>query len=314
MPDSSNNPPHGKMHTDEFNITEPIVRRLLADQAPHWADLPLAALSSAGTDHTLYRLGVELVVRLPRVPGAAHQGLKEYRWLPVFAPRLPLAVPVPLVLGQPSADYPYHWTICRWLVGETVSLDRHGDSIEIAQSLAQFVKALHRLEASDGPSPGTHNFGRGVPLAHRDEATRRAITSLQGLINTDAALAAWEKALSAPPWQGNPVWIHGDLQAGNLLVHQQKLSAVIDFGGMAVGDPACDMQVAWNLFTHESRAIFRRTLEPDDATWIRGRGWALSVAVIALPYYLNSNPQLVAISRRAISAVLMDAEDGDPPA
>lgn len=307
MPNTPQNTPPGRMHADEIPVTASMVHRLLAAQFPHWADLPLTAVSSAGTDHALYRLGHEFVIRLPRVPSAAEQGLKEYRWLPVFAPHLPLALPVPLALGQPDAQFPYHWTICRWLEGENVSLDQHGDSIEIAQSLAQFVKALHQLDASDGPAPGAHNFGRGVPLAQRDEATRHSIASLKDLIDTDAALAAWEHALSAAPWQGNPVWIHGDLQAGNLLVHQDRLSAVIDFGGMAVGDPACDMQVAWNLFTHKSREAFRRMVEPDDATWARGRGWALSVAVRALPYYLNSNPPLVAISRRAISAVLMDS-------
>lgn len=309
MPNTPQNTPPGRMHADEIPVTASMVHRLLAAQFPHWADLPLTAVSSAGTDHALYRLGHEFVIRLPRVPSAAEQGLKEYRWLPVFAPHLPLALPVPLALGQPDAQFPYHWTICRWLEGENVSLDQHGDSIEIAQSLAQFVKTLHQLNASDGPPPGAHNFGRGVPLAHRDEATRHSIASLKDLMDTDAALAAWEHALSAAPWQGNPVWIHGDLQAGNLLVHQDRLSAVIDFGGMAVGDPACDMQVAWNLFTHKSREAFRRMVAPDDATWARGRGWVLSVAVRALPYYLNSNPQLVAISRRAISAVLSDPAD-----
>lgn len=309
MPNTPQNTPPGRMHADEIPVTASMVHRLLAAQFPHWADLPLTAVSSAGTDHALYRLGHEFVIRLPRVPSAAEQGLKEYRWLPVFAPHLPLALPVPLALGQPDAQFPYHWTICRWLEGENVSLDQHGDSIEIAQSLAQFVKALHQLDASDGPIPGAHNFGRGVPLAQRDETTRHSIASLKDLMDTDAALAAWEHALSAAPWQGNPVWIHGDLQAGNLLVHQERLSAVIDFGGMAVGDPACDMQVAWNLFTRKSREAFRRMVAPDDATWARGRGWALSVAVIALPYYLNSNPPLVAISRRAISAVLSDSAD-----
>lgn len=294
------------MHDDEVTTTLAQVQRLLAAQFPQWADLPLRSLAASGTDHAIYRLGDDLSVRLPRTERATPQIEKEQQWLPVFAPHLPIEIPAPLATGVPGEGYPFPWSIHRWIDGHSATFDTLVDPVHAAKRLAEFVRALWQIDTTGGPVPGAHNFYRGVPLVNRDTETRAAIASLEGMIDTQAALEAWRTALDAPAWQQPPVWIHGDLQAGNLLARAGNLTAVIDFGGLGVGDPACDLQVAWNLFTGESRQAFRETVQVDDATWARGRGWALSVAVIALPYYQRSNPSLAAISRRAIAAVLDD--------
>lgn len=298
--------PPGKMHADEVETNIPMLRALLARQFPHWADLPLEPVPSAGTDNALYRLGADLVARMPRIHWAAGQVEKEALWLPKLAPRLPLAVPLPLAKGSPGEGYPWNWSICRWIEGETATLDRIADPGQAALVLAQFINALQRVDPAGGPPPGPGNSYRGGPLAARDTPTRAAIDSLRGMIDTAAATAAWEAALRAPAWSGPPVWIHGDLQSGNLLARAGQLQAVIDFGCLGVGDPAGDMIAAWNLFSAADRATFRAALPVDAATWARGRGWALSTALIALPYYQHTNPALAGIARYTITEVLAE--------
>ena len=299
-----------KMHADEVATDTALVRRLVAGQFPHWADLPIAPVPSAGTDNALYRLGDDLVVRMPRIAWATGQIERERRWLPVLAPHLPLAIPEPLAVGEPAEGFPWGWSVYRWLDGENATLDRFADPDEAARDLARFIHALQSVDPTGGPQPNPETLGRGVPLATRDAKTREAIAACDGLIDTRAAYAAWDAALSAPVWQGPPVWLHGDLQSGNLLAVGGRLTAVIDFGAMAIGDPACDLMVAWNLFTADARAAFREAIAVDDATWARGRGWALSPALVALPYYRETNPGLAAIARHAIAEVLSEAEGG----
>ena len=297
----------GKMHADEVDIDVPLVRRLLATQFPQWADLSIEPVASAGTENAIYRLGEEMAVRVPRrYEGKSKQLEKEHRWLPKLAPHLPLAIPVPLALGMPGEGYDGRWSVYRWLEGENATRERIADLAEAATALAQFVTAMQRIDPAGGPPPGNHNFFRGVPLALRDPYTRTAIASSRGLIDTDAVTEAWQADLHAPAWQGPPVWLHGDIQDGNLLAVEGRLSAVIDFGGLGVGDPACELIVAWSLLTAEARDVFRAALEVDGATWARGRGTALSVAIVALPYYLNTNPAIVASARHTIDAVLAD--------
>jgi aminoglycoside phosphotransferase (APT) family kinase protein len=296
----------GKMHVDEVDTDVSLVRRLLAAQFPQWAGLPIEPFRSAGTDNAIYRLGDDMAVRLPRIHWATGQVDKEQQWLPVLAPLLPLAIPVPLAKGRPGEGYPWHWSVCRWLEGENATIERIADPRQAATDLAQFIAALQRIDPTGGPPPGPHNSERGVPLAMRDPLTRAAIAALHGTLDTGAVTAAWEAALQAPAWRGPPVWIHGDLQSGNLLAVQGRLSAVIDFGCLGVGDPACDLIVAWNLLSAETRDVFRAALSVDAATWARGRGWALSVGLIALPYYRSTNPVLAGINRRAIDEVLAD--------
>ena len=289
------------MHVDEVDTDAALVSRLLAAQFPQWAHLPIAPVDSAGTDNALYRLGDDMAVRLPRIHGAAGDIDLEHQWLPRLAPYLPLAVPLPLAKGKPGEGYPWQWSVNRWLAGEDATPEHLADPRQAATDLAQFIAALQRIDPTNVP-----HADRGMPLAKRDVPTREAIEALRGMIDADAATVAWEAALRAPVWPGPPVWVHADLLPGNLLVKQGRLSAVIDFGCMGVGDPACDLMIAWGLFSGESRDVFRAALAVDDATWARGRGWALSQALIFVPYYLHTNPMGVGIARHTIDEILQE--------
>lgn len=294
-----------KMHADEVHTDASLVRRLLAAQFPQWADLSIAPVESAGTDNALYRLGADMLVRLPRIHWAIHQADKERRWLPRLAPFLPLALPDQLAQGQPGEGYPWGWAVYRWLPGENASSGHIADPRQAAVDLAQFIAALQQIDHAGGPPAVEHNL-RGVPLSMRDAGTRRAIADLRGMFDVDALTAVWESALQAPEWDRPPVWFHGDLLPGNLLFEEGRLSAVIDFSGLGVGDPACDLMCAWGLFSGASRDAFRAALGVDDATWARGRGQALSQAAIFIPYYLDTNPVGVRNARRMLEAVLAD--------
>lgn len=296
----------GKMHLDEVDTDASLVGRLLATQFPQWADLPIEPVHSAGTDNALYRLGDDLAVRLPRIHSATGQVDKEHQWLPRLAPFLPLAIPHPLAKGKPGEGYPWHWSVYRWLEGENATIEHIADPHQSAIDLAQFITALQQIDAAGRPPPGPHNSFRGEPLAMRDTCTRDAIATLQGTLDADAVTAVWDDAIEVPTWHGPPVWLHGDLQSGNLLAVQGRLSAVIDFGCLGVGDPACDVMAAWIYLSAETRDIFRAALPIDAATWARGRGWALSVGLIALAYYQSTNPVLAGIARRAIHEALAD--------
>jgi aminoglycoside phosphotransferase (APT) family kinase protein len=299
--------PAAKMHADEVDTDVALVGRLLASQFPDWADLPIEPVPFFGTDNAIYRLGDDMAVRLPRRQKNAVQLEKERRWLPRLAPLLPLTVPVPLAVGRPGHGYPFAWSVYPWLEGEPATADRIGDPGRAAADLAQFVAALQAVDPTDGPPPGDHNSFRGVPLATRDEATRSAIASLRGALDGGAVTAAWEAALRAPEWERPPVWIHGDLDARNMLVERGRITAVIDFGCLGVGDPACDAMVAWKILSADTRDIFRAALSADEATWARGRGWALSQALGALSYYtVETNPALVHEARRWLTEVLAD--------
>ncbi len=293
-----------QLHANEVAIDDDLVRRLLADQFPQWAHLPVGRVRVPGSDHVLFRLGAELVVRLPRKDGVDAQVDKERHWLPRLAPHLPCPVPVPAARGRPSSAFPFSWSIYWWLDGEGP-----GDGVDagdLAVDLARFVAALQRIDTGGGPPAGEQNFGRGAPLATRDATTRAAIAALADVVDVDAVTAAWEDALHASPWQGIPTWVHGDLVPENLLVREGRLAAVLDFGCLGVGDPACDVLVAWSLLTGEARDTFRAELDVDEATWARGRGWALSTALIALPYYDTTHPPRAANARFRIAEVLGD--------
>lgn len=289
------------MHADELEIDAPLVRRLVAGQFPEWADLPVERVASSGTDNAMFRLGDDLVVRLPRIGGAAGNVAAEQVWVPRLAPQLPVVVPEPVAVGAPTDDYRYAWSVCRWLDGVNPTA---GDTTpELAHDLAAFVTALRRVDPAGAP-----RAGRGVPLAMRDEPTRAAIAASTGLVDTDTVAAVWADAMALPVRQGPPVWAHADLSPGNLLVRDGRLHAVIDWSTAGVGDPTVDLVVAWNLLSARDRAAFRAALGVDDVTWLRGRGWALSIAVIQLPYYQHTNPALAANSRHVIAEVLADRE------
>lgn len=289
------------MHDDEVYIDERLVRQLLREQFPQWAGLSLSSVKSSGTDNALYRLGEDMCVRLPRIPGPSDHSAKEHNWLPKLAPLLPLAIPVPLAKGKPCKNYPWEWAIFRWLEGNDACVEPIADLDQAAIDLAQFLKALQRIDSIGGPLSR-----RGVSLKVQDNETRSAIELLHGVFDTEKVISAWEECLRASEWDKPPVWVHGDLLPTNLLVQQGRLSAVIDFGILGIGDPACDLIVAWSVLDGDSRETFRTALGVDEATWIRGQGWALSIALIILPYYLNSNPGLVAIAKRMTNEILAD--------
>ncbi|MEU3778305.1 aminoglycoside phosphotransferase family protein [Streptomyces sp. NPDC032472] len=293
--------PAGKMHADEPDIDAPLVQRLIAAQFPHWAALPVKPVDSVGTSNAMYRLGEDMVVRLPRVAGAAEDAETEHTWLPRLAPSLPVAVPEPLGKGAPGEGYPWRWSVFRWLDGENPVRGRIAEPGRLAQDLAAFVTALHRIDPTGGPT----SF-RGGSLAERDGSTRRAIAALRGSLDAGAVTAAWDADRQAPAWAGPAVWIHADLQPGNLLVAGGGLSAVIDFECLGLGDPAVDLITAWYVVPREARDTFRAAARADDAAWARGRGWALSVALMEADYYGETNPAMAATARYVIGEVLAD--------
>jgi len=292
------------MHVDQIDSDAALARSLVAGQFPQWAVLPVVEVSSTGTDNALYRLGGDLVVRLPLRPSATAPVEREHRWLPILAEHLPLEVPTPVALGRATTGFPWPWSVVRWIDGEdatTAAFDGH----RAAADLARVVTALHGIDATGGPEP--HGAGgRGVPLADRDGLTRRAIGDSAAWVDAGAVTSAWEAVLATPAWDRPGVWVHGDVASGNLLFGNGRLTALIDWGCVGVGDPACDLIVAWELFDDDARAVFRSALGVDDATWERGRGWALSTAVLELSYYRGANPFMAARSRRQLAAALGD--------
>ncbi|MFD8546836.1 aminoglycoside phosphotransferase family protein [Streptomyces sp. NPDC059649] len=286
-------------------IDAALARRLVDTQFPQWAELPLTLLDPAGSDHVIYRLGEDLSVRLPRHAGAIGQARKESEWLPRLAPHLPLAIPVPVAVGEPDFDYPWPWAVSRWLDGEVATAEALADSSRAAVQLAEFLTALQAFAPEDSPVGDAGEDLAGRPLADRDRATRAAIAEVDGAFDAAAMTELWDAALSAPEWDRPPVWFHGDFHTGNLLTVDGRLSAVIDFGGLGIGDPACDLTIAFTLMSAGSRAAFRATLGADAATWTRGRGWALATGLNAYTSYAATNPRIAAQTTRQITEALI---------
>ena len=292
--------------TDRFDpalFTADNVSRLVASQFPQWANLPVREVSLQGWDNRTFRLGDELSVRLPSAAGYVPQIEKEHRWLPRLAPCLPLPIPVPLAKGQPAQGYPSEWSIYRWLPGEPVATACIPDLTRFASDLASFLGALYRIDPDGGPIAGPHSFYRGGPLSTYDAETRRSIDALRDEIDANLATAIWEEALAAT-WQEPPVWVHGDVAVANLLVQDGRLSAVIDFGCSAVGDPACDTVIAWTFFSGSSREAFRNKLPVEPGAWTRGRGWALWKALILIAGYRTTDEGKANEARRILTEVL----------
>jgi aminoglycoside phosphotransferase (APT) family kinase protein len=291
------------MHRDR--IDHALAARLVAAQFPAWADLPVVPVESQGWDNRTFRLGADMTVRLPSAAGYARSVEKEHTWLPRLAPRLPLPIPTPLALGRPAAEYPWPWSVRRWLRGRPAHRDLIADQPGFARDLAGFLVALQRCDPAGGPMAGAHCFHRGAALAVYDTETRDAIATLGPRIDVDGATAAWEAALAAT-WTGAPMWFHGDVAAGNLLVDGDgRLAAVIDFGSCGVGDPACDLVIAWTLLDGYGREAFRSSMPADAAMWARGRGWALwkSLITVAAP---DAGAEVTAAAGRVVDDVLAD--------
>ena len=264
---------------EKADITAELVTRLVAEQFPHWAGLRVRPVAQDGWDNATFHLGDHMSVRLPSADWYVPQVEKEQRWLPVLAPQLPLPVPVPLAQGVPSAAFPRPWSVYQWLPGAHASAERIGDRVQFALDLANFLRALYGLDASAGPPAGRHSFNRGGALAKFDTQTRALIDELAADIDAAACQALWQSAL-ASRWQQTAVWVHGDISATNVLVRDGRLGAVIDFGCLAVGDPACDLVIAWTFLAGADAAAFRDRIAMDEATWARARGWALWKALL----------------------------------
>ncbi|MGR3343714.1 MAG: aminoglycoside phosphotransferase family protein [Paracoccaceae bacterium] len=286
-------------------IDAALAKRLIEAQFSQWSDLAVRAVRPLGTDNAIFHLGPDMCIRLPRIERAAHLVETELRWLTHLAP-LPLKIPTPLGTGAPDVGYPWNWAVYDWLPGENPDPDNLPDLSSSAVVLAEFITALQATDAASGPPSGARNEFRGVPLHQRDQLTSAAINSVSDMFDVGALSAAWQSSLDARQWSHEPVWLHGDLHPGNLLAQRGQIIAVIDFGLMGVGDPACDLMAAWTFLDANARATFRPRLAVDDATWARGRGWALSFALIALAYYRSGKPGLVSTTIRTINQVLRD--------
>jgi aminoglycoside phosphotransferase (APT) family kinase protein len=282
----------------EVDIDEVLVRELLIEQQPDLADLPLTLMAN-GWDNVIFRLGDDFVVQMPRREIVAPQMRNLQRWLPELAPSLPLPISAPVRAGTPGCGYPWPWIVCPWLPGAPALAAPPDDLNAAAVALGEFVRALRQPAPEDAPAP----VYRGGPLVDRDPALRERVAQLGGSIDGTAVLRRWGEYLAVPRWPYAATWLHGDLHSGNILVNGGRVSAVIDFVDLAAGDPACDLLVAWTLFSSEERLVFRDAADVDDATWARGQGWALSWAIAVLAGSAD-NPAYADLGRRTLREVL----------
>ncbi|MEA2522015.1 MAG: hypothetical protein QOI81_1661 [Actinomycetota bacterium] len=292
------------MHPDEVDIDTALVKRLVATQFPEIGDVAIRPVRSTGTVNAIYRLGDDLYARLPRTAEWEKSLETEWTWLPKLAPHLTLQIPTPVQKGGPGYGYPFSWAVYGWIDAEIYADALVSDEAQVARDLARFVQELRQVELSTGvPSAGRQ------PLIELDVETREAIEAVGDEIDSRAALAAWERALESPAWQGAPVWIHADLLRPNILVHRGRLSAVIDFGGAGSGDPATDAIAAWAVFGPAGRSVYRQALAIDEATYDRARGIALHQAALIIPYYKETNPEFAALAKRTVEEIIADSTD-----
>jgi aminoglycoside phosphotransferase (APT) family kinase protein len=289
-----------KMHEGEIDIDIALVRRLLTEQFPEFAERSLSIMRSTGTVNAMYRLGDDLCVRLPRLERWADGITNEWVWLPKLAPHISLNIPKPVALGKPTQGYPCAWAVYEWIEGYPYRANIVTDERQAAQDLVNFI-----LELRSADQRGATHSGRR-PLRELDADTRSATAASSGVIDTEAVSAAWARSLESAPWRGEPVWMHGDLLKSNLLVQDGRLCAVIDFGGAGIGDPAMDVVPAWSVFNTPGREVFRQGLDVDNATWSRARGYALHQALMIIPYYFETNPAFVTMAKRTVNEVLAD--------
>lgn len=285
-------------------IDAELVRRLVQQQFPAWANLEIRPVDVSGWDNRTFHLGTAMSVRLPSGAGYARAIAKECEWLPRLAPLLPLPISQPIGLGEPCREFPWPWSICRWLPGETAAQTPLADASQFAADLAGFLRALQAVDLPGGPEPGPDNTVRGGSLGTFDAAVQQALADLAGVIDTRAATEIWRRA-RASEWSSAPVWVHGDVAAGNLLVANGKLCGVIDFGQLVVGDPACDLVMAWTFFDAPAREVFREQVGLDDATWDRAAGWALWKALIVHAGHVQTSATETHACRRALEQLLL---------
>lgn len=307
----------GALHDDELPVDLALVRGLVDGQLPAYASLPLHRLAASGSDNALFRLGDDLLVRVPRQPGGSATIAKEVHWLPLVGPALPVPVPEVVAVGEPALGYPEHWSVVRWIEGSTPTGTASGAAgTALAADLAAVVTALRDTTVPDAAlSDPALRLYRGEPLASRDPGTRASVAQCRAIagldLDLDLALAVWDAAVRLPGSSrvAEPRWHHADLVAENLLVRDGRLAAVLDFGALSVGDPTVDLIVAWDVLDGPSRETFRGAVGVDDETWLLGRAWALCLALMTFPYYWDSMPQRCANRLAVAQAVLADAGD-----
>lgn len=312
------------MHQGEIPIDIALVRALLSEQFPQWAALPLTRVDSSGTVNAMFRLGDQRAVRLPLIESGAASIEREARWLPKLSRQLAgqlgeqlagqpdrqpgeqmtgssphVRIPRIFGVGSPGAGYPCPWLVVDWLPGASPALGGEAGAVALARDLGAFVRALRQVNTADAPAGY-----RGGSLQPLDAAVNECLAQVEDLVDVPALTRLWAESLAAPPWVGAPVWTHGDLLAANILVADQRLSAVLDFGAAGIGDPACDAMAAWSVLPASARPVFREAIGADDAIWMRGRGWALAQAAIALPYYRDTNPGMTASSLHILTELL----------
>jgi aminoglycoside phosphotransferase (APT) family kinase protein len=309
----------GALHHDELRIDPPLVRRLVDRAHPEFEAFPLRRLESSGSSNALFRLGDDLLVRLPRQPGGSSTIDKEATWLPVIAPHLPVAVPEILAVGEPGFGYPERWSLVRWLDGSVPSVPEVGvpsepPRIELARDLAEVVAAFGAIDVPpDAQADPALQWYRGDPLATRDAPTRNAIAACRAIsgltLDLDEVSRVWQDAMRLPDagFASSPRWYHGDLFSENLLVRDGRLTAILDFGGLGIGDPTIDLIVAWEVLDDAARQVFREAIRVDESSWRRARAWALSIALIAFPYYWRTMPNRCASKLAVAKMVLADA-------
>lgn len=292
----------------QLKIDEILAKRLIAAQFPEWRELPIRPVEVSGWDNRTFHLGDNMLIRMPSAEHYAAQVEKEQTWLPMLAPSLPLEIPTPIAMGKPGEGYPWAWSVYRWLEGDTAASAKIDDLSEIASDMAKFLTAFHNIDTTNGPPAGLHSFHRGGSLATYDPETRDAIDVLKDKIDIQTATALWEEAL-ATIWTKPPVWVHGDISPGNLLIRNGKLSAVIDFGQLTVGDPACDLAITWTFFKDKSRNTFKTMLPLDANTWMRARAWTLWKAFITAANFTNANNTEAKNCWQIIDDVLTDYKE-----
>lgn len=286
-----------------MNLTAETVRALVSAQFPQWAELPVTPVARQGNDNRSFRLGDELVVRLPSHAAYVAGIAKEDSVLPLLAEHLSVPVPCPVATGRPDRGYPHRWSVRRWLVGDTPDHDPGLDRTRFAADLGEFLRELRRVPAAGGPLAGQHSFYRGCHPSVYGDQVQAALTELGERVDADACQAIWREAVRSA-WSGPPVWFHGDVAVGNLLSTDGRLSAVIDFGTCGVGDPACDLVIAWTFFDAAERQVFRDAAGLADDAWDRARGWALWKALVTV---VDPEDPQYDVQAQALTRLLDDA-------
>lgn len=289
------------MHNDEVRIDDQLVTELLTSQFSKWSNLSLSRVSPDGTDHVMFKLGEDMVVRLPRILSASKNLKRESDCLKQLSGKVSMPIPKLIALGKPDKHYPFYWSIGTFLKGNNLSTHVDIDLFCATESLACFVNELHDVDTSLGVKSR-----RGVHPKNYSDEVMASIEQLRDCYDISRLKKYWQSIMDTPDWCGPPKWIHGDLHPGNLLVLDKKISAIIDFGLAGIGDPACDLMVAWTLLDTKARAVFKTTVQIDEDSWMRAKGWAFYLGVMGYPYYKLSNPVFAAIAKRSLDEVLLD--------